>query len=86
MEEIGVRELKIHASEILRKVREERACYLVTYRGAPMGVLVPVDEDGDLPADYAPDPWAELDRLGERISRLPKPEQSLLDALSEMRR
>ena len=33
MPEVGVRELKIRASEILRNVRERRARYVITYRG-----------------------------------------------------
>ncbi|MEZ4714826.1 MAG: type II toxin-antitoxin system Phd/YefM family antitoxin [Caldilineaceae bacterium] len=86
MEEIGVRELKTHASEILRKVREERARYVVTYRGEPIGVLAPLDEDGKPPKEMRPDPWEELERLREQMGRLPKPEKSLMDVLSEMRR
>jgi prevent-host-death family protein len=86
MEEIGVRELKAHASEILRKVREEHARYIVTYRGEPIGVLAPLEEDGTPPKDLQPDPWEELERLREQMARLPKPEKSLVDTLAEMRR
>ena len=39
MPEIGVRELKVHASEIVRAVRDARARYIITYRGHPVGVL-----------------------------------------------
>lgn len=44
MPEIGVRELKSKASEIIRAVREEGAEYIVTYRGAAVGVLSPLPE------------------------------------------
>lgn len=86
MEEIGVRELKIHASEIIRKVREERARYTITYRGRPVGILAPLEENGEIPPEARPDPWKELERLGEEMGRRPKPEKSLVEILSEMRR
>lgn len=41
---IGVRELKNHATEILRQVRENRAEYVVTYYGQPVAVILPIDE------------------------------------------
>ena len=44
MAEIGIRELKARASEIVRAVREHRARYTITYRGRPVGVLLPLDE------------------------------------------
>ena len=52
MRAIGVRELKTHASEIMRKVRERDTCFslwicfTITYRGKPraVGVLLPLEE------------------------------------------
>jgi prevent-host-death family protein len=41
--EIGIRQLKNETSEILRTVREERAEYVITYRGQPVAVLRPVE-------------------------------------------
>ena len=41
MATVGVRELKTHASEIIRQVREAGVSYTVTYRGEPVGVLSP---------------------------------------------
>lgn len=43
MPTIGVRELKSQASEIVRMIREEQAEYVVTLRGEPVAVLLPVD-------------------------------------------
>ena len=40
-EEIGVRELKQRASEILRRVREDGASYAITYRGKVVARLEP---------------------------------------------
>jgi prevent-host-death family protein len=42
---VGVRELKNHATEILRQVREDRARFVVTYYGQPVALLLPIDED-----------------------------------------
>lgn len=40
---IGVRELRQQATEVLRKVREEKAEYIITHQGRPVAVLLPVD-------------------------------------------
>ena len=50
MPEIGIRQLKNETSEILRAVREDKAEYVITYRGQPVAVLRPVEtpaEDAD---------------------------------------
>lgn len=44
METVGVRQLKEHASEILRRVREEGDIFEVTYHGRVVARLVPVAE------------------------------------------
>lgn len=41
---IGVRELREHTADILRKIRQDRAEYIVTYQGKPVALLVPVRE------------------------------------------
>lgn len=86
MRAIGVKELKIHASEIMRKVREERISYTITYRGKPVGVLLPLEESGDVAQEKEQDPWSKLEKIREKMSSLPQPEKSLTEALSEMRR
>jgi prevent-host-death family protein len=87
MPEIGVRELKTHASEIIRAVREERARYLVTYRGRPVGVLLPLEEAGDALVEPEEDAvWQELTELGEEIGRGWQSPLSSAELLSEMRR
>jgi len=88
--EIGVRELKTRASEIVRAVRERRARYLITYRGRPVGLLLPLDEAP--PGERVPggearaDAWGELTRLGEEIGRGWQSPQTSAELLSEMRR
>jgi prevent-host-death family protein len=44
MPSVGIRELKDEASAIIRAVREEKAEYVVTYRGRPVAVIRPVEE------------------------------------------
>ncbi len=44
MPTIGVRELRQQTSEVLRKVQEEKAEYVVTRQGHPVAVLLPVDD------------------------------------------
>ena len=85
MRKIGVNELKTHASEIMRTVREEQATYTITYRGKPVGVLLPFAGHGDVVPEEREDSWSALERLRERMSQMPRPEKSLMDALSEMR-
>jgi prevent-host-death family protein len=42
---IGVRELRQRTAEVLRRVREEKAEYIVTYQGRPVAVLLPVNTE-----------------------------------------
>lgn len=85
MPEIGIRELKTHASEIIRQVRDERTRYVITYRGHPVGVLLPLAETEPVAA-AAGDPWAELQELGEEIGKGWVGDKSSAELLSEMRR
>ena len=41
---IGVRELRQQTSEVLRKLREERAEYIITHQGIPVALLLPLDQ------------------------------------------
>jgi prevent-host-death family protein len=42
---IGVRELRERTSEVIRRVREERVEYVVTYQGRPVAVILPLDTE-----------------------------------------
>jgi len=90
MPDVGVRELKVRASEIIRDVRERRARYVITYRGQPVGLLMPLEEAR--PMDLSPigEPamavWEELTRLGEEIGRGWRSPLTSTELLSEMRR
>jgi prevent-host-death family protein len=90
MPEIGVRELKARASQIIRDVRERRARYVITHRGRPVGLLMPLDEArvASLPpvGESATTAWEELTRLGEEIGRGWRSSLTSTELLSEMRR
>jgi prevent-host-death family protein len=85
MREIGIRELKVNASEIVRSVRQRRSRYLITYRGRPVGLLTPLDVPAPPPTE-ANTAWAELTRLGEELARGWPAGKTSAEYLSEMRR
>jgi prevent-host-death family protein len=90
MPDIGVRELKTRASEIVREVRERRARYVITYRGHPVGLLMPLDEASlaswSAAEETATTAWDTLTRLGEEIGREWESPLTSAELLSEMRR
>ena len=90
MPDVGVRELKVRASEIIRDVRERRARYTITYRGRPVGLLMPLEEARPTDLSPAGEPatavWEELTRLGEEIGRGWRSPLTSTELLSEMRR
>jgi prevent-host-death family protein len=90
MPDVGVRELKARASEIIRDVREQRARYVITYRGRPVGLLMPLEEARPEDRSPAGEPatavWEELTRLGAEIGRGWHSPLTSTELLSEMRR
>ena len=90
MREIGVRELKVKASEIIRNVRKRRARYIITYRGRPIGLLAPIEGGESIApistAEPASSAWDELTRLGREIAQGWPAGKTSADLLSEMRR
>jgi prevent-host-death family protein len=90
MPDIGVRELKARASEIVRDVRERRARYVITYRGKPVGLLMPLEGTGAAAVppegDSGAAAWDELTRLGEEIGREWRSPLTSTELLSQMRR
>jgi prevent-host-death family protein len=69
MRTIGVRELKEHASEILREVREQRAEYIVTHRGRAIARLTPA-EPPPRPSQAEIEAYlTELDKIGAEIAK-----------------
>ncbi|MBC8496690.1 MAG: type II toxin-antitoxin system Phd/YefM family antitoxin [Anaerolineales bacterium] len=42
---IGVRELRSKTAEVLRRIREESAEYVITHQGKPVALILPVDTE-----------------------------------------
>jgi antitoxin (DNA-binding transcriptional repressor) of toxin-antitoxin stability system len=83
---VGVRELKTHASRILREVRDSRASFVLTHRGKAIGVILPLGESGRVPEaedDHAA--WANFWEAGHRLENSLRPGDSPMRALFEMR-
>jgi prevent-host-death family protein len=83
-EEIGIRELKSRASEVVRAVKEERARYVITQRGKPAAIIVPLDTAP--PEKSGDEVWERLIKIGEELSIGWQSEKSAVEILSEMRR
>jgi prevent-host-death family protein len=84
MSEIGVRELKLHASDILRRVREDNESFEVTYRGHVVARLVPARE-GRKNFDEAAF-WRDVDELAEEIGAHWPEGVTAAEAVAEQRR
>lgn len=84
MEEIGIRELKTRASEVVRAVKEKRARYVITRRGKPAALLIPMDAEIQERDDD--EVWERLEKLGREIAKGWQSNKSAVEILSEMRR
>lgn len=86
MNEIGIRELKAKASELVRHVAEDHAVYTITRRGRPVGVLAPADFAAAKKGAAGREAWARLLAIGDRVAKQPASRKSALDELFKMRR
>ena len=89
---IGVRELRQQASEVIRKVREEGAEYVITYQGRPVAVLLPLDaeqaEQGVVEASKKAvlDNWQRYELLAEELRRTSPADASTQELIDAVRR
>jgi prevent-host-death family protein len=84
MKTIGVRYLKAHASAIIRRVREKRERYILSNRGEPVAVLMPVDTPRvEAGGDEA---WDEWERLANEAGRKWKLDMEPVELIASMRR
>jgi antitoxin (DNA-binding transcriptional repressor) of toxin-antitoxin stability system len=83
---VGVRELKTHASRILREVRDSGASFVLTHRGKAIGMILPLSQAGRLPdMDDDAAAWANFWEAGRRLENSLRPGDSPMRALFEMR-
>jgi prevent-host-death family protein len=83
MSAVGVRELKEHASAIVRRVREDKESIDVTYRGEVVARLIPVPRPVD--RETLERIWEEEDRLAKEIGKYWPAGLSAADAIAEDR-
>jgi prevent-host-death family protein len=80
MPQVGIRELKNETSEILRAVREEKAEYVVTHRGKPVAVILPLN------VEVSPELTARIEAEAQRRGlSLEAFLEQLMDSLSFLR-
>lgn len=86
--QIGIRELKNQASQIVHAVREERIEYVVTVRGEPVAVIRPFTiDDADLQWQAAiEDEILEMQSLGQEIAAAWVSPKSAVELVDEQRR
>ncbi len=84
MEEIGIRELKARASDVIRAVKEQRARYVITQRGVPVAVIIPMD--AILPEKNNGEALEKMMEIRRKLGKSKQNKKSSVDILSEMRR
>ena len=88
MPNAGIRELKAHASEIVRRVSEERAVYTVTSRGQPVAVLLPLQAGSGAmagEAGQADAAWDEFSAALDAVSQAWPSDLDPLEVLADIR-
>jgi prevent-host-death family protein len=89
---IGVRELRQQTSEVIRRVREDRAEYVVTYQGRPVAIILPLDagraekEMAQASKKAVLDNWERYERLAEELRRAWPTALSTQDVIDSIRR
>ena len=89
---IGVRELREQTSEVIRRVREERAEYVVTYKGRPVAIILPLDtEQAEAEMVQASKKtvsvnWETYERLADELRRAWPSDLSTQDLINAVRR
>ena len=89
---IGVRELRQQTSEVIRRVREESAEYVITYQGRPVAILLPLDADQaekemvKAGKRAVLDDWERYELLAEELRRVWPVDLSTQDLIDEIRR
>jgi prevent-host-death family protein len=89
---IGVRELREQTSEVIRRVREDHAEYVVTYQGRPVAVILPLDveraeqEMAEAGKRAVLDSWERYEHLAEELRQLWPGDLSSQDVIDAIRR
>jgi prevent-host-death family protein len=89
---IGVRELRQRTAEVLRRVREEGAEYVITHQGRPTALLLPVDSEAieaalvEVGKQSVAGGWEAYARVAEQVRQAWPGEAKTQEVLDEVRR
>lgn len=86
MKEVGIRELKARASDLVRRVAEEHVTYTITRRGRSVGILAPPDFLGPVANGGNDSAWDHLEMLADRLRQLRRSRKSAVLELTKGRR
>lgn len=86
MPRIGLRQLKTHASEVLRDVEDNRARYVITSRNKPVGIIIPYTPLEEAQPQSGEEALAAFFAAGERVKQAWKSPLTPVEVLREMRR
>jgi len=75
--------LKTRASEVVRAVKENRSRYVITLRGKPAALLIPIDADYD--QEKVSEVWNRLQNLRDEVGKGRQSQKNSLDIIEEMR-
>jgi prevent-host-death family protein len=86
MKEIGIRELKAHASDLVNKVAEHQETYTITRRGRAVGILAPTGFLSPAAFETHGKAWERLMQLADRLTQESPKGKSAVRELERMRR
>ena len=85
MPRIGLRELKIHVSEVVKDVQETGERYTITNRGEPVAVIVPYSAAEEKRPMSREELTAFLDDLAHKIGEAWNDPRSVAELMDEIR-
>ncbi|MBI4310686.1 MAG: type II toxin-antitoxin system Phd/YefM family antitoxin [Chloroflexi bacterium] len=85
MREVGVRELRQKASQLLRELQQDREPIVITSRGKAVARLVPLETEESREARFQAT-WARMDELADEIAASWPAGVSAVEAVREQRR
>jgi len=86
MPRIGLRDLKIHVSEVVKDVQETGERYTITNRGVPVAMVVPYERGEETRALSRQEMTARLDELAKEIGARWKDPRPVAEVSDELRR
>jgi prevent-host-death family protein len=81
--EVTIRELKLHTSQILKRVRENDESFAITHRGRVIAHLVPILDP--TPTEELAGVWMTVDELAAEIAASSPPGATASDAVARQR-